>query len=247
MPPCDASSGARVALRVPRLLALARRMTALVFVGFALFVARDFLRRHPEDAPWAPLDLNAPVGWTTAAKLDRLRDRPAECRALLTAAGVRFTAEPLRRDGPACSLAGTLRVIDPGVPLQPGGLALSCPLAAALTVWTRQVVVPAARGAGTRATAITDFGSYNCRTIAGSDRPSEHATANAIDVSGVRLADGTAVSIARDWRSPGRRGALARRLRDGACRLFAVTLSPDYNAAHHDHLHLDMGHGRVCG
>ena len=121
------------------------------------------------------------------------------------------------------------------------------PLAAALTIWTRQVVVPAARAAGSRATAITDFGSYNCRTIAGSDRPSEHATANAVDVSGVRLAGGATVAIARDWRDPGPRGVVARRLRDGACRLFAVTLSPDDNAAHHDHLHLDMGRGRVCG
>jgi hypothetical protein len=28
-------------------------------------------------------------------------------------------------------------------------------------------------------------------------------------------------------------------VRDGACRLFATVLSPDYNAAHRDHLHLD--------
>ncbi len=108
------------------------------------------------------------------------------------------------------------------------------------------VVVPAARAAGDRATAITDLGSYNCRTIAGSDRLSEHATANAVDVSGIRLAHGEVV-IARDWRDRGPRGALARRLRDGACRLFRVVLSPDYNAAHQDHLHLDMGRGRGCG
>ncbi len=230
-----------------RLLATARLLSLLVVIGFALFVGRDFVRRHPEDAPWTPLDLSAPIGWATAAKLARLADHPAECRALLTAANVAFRTEPPRRDGPGCSLAGTLRVGDVGVPLRPGGLALSCPMAAALTVWTRQVVIPAARAAGTRATAITDFGSYNCRTIAGSDRLSEHATANAIDVSGLRLADGTAMTIARDWRDRGPRGVLAGRLHDGACRLFAVTLSPDYNAAHHDHLHLDMGRGRLCG
>lgn len=222
-------------------------LSLLVVAGFALFVARDFVHRHPENAPWTPLDLTAPIGWATAAKLGRLSARPAECRALLTAANVGFRPEPPRRDGPGCSLAGTLRVSNVGVPLRPGGLALSCPLAAALTVWTRQVALPAARAAGTRATAITDYGSYNCRTIAGSDRLSEHATANAIDVSGLRLADGTTVTIARDFRDPGPRGVLARRLHDGACRLFAVTLSPDYNAAHRDHLHLDMGRGRVCG
>ena len=232
---------------MPRLLAATRILTLLIVAGLALFVGRDFLRHHPEDAPWTPLDLAAPVGWATGGKLAALRDQPVECRALLAAAGVRFTREPPRRDGPGCSLGGTLRVTDPGVPLRPGGLALSCPLAAALTVWARQVVVPAAHAAGARATAITDFGSYNCRTIAGSDRLSEHATADAIDVSGVRLADGRTVSLARDWRDTGPRGALVRRLRAGACRLFAVTLSPDYNAAHRDHLHLDMGPARVCG
>ena len=37
-----------------------------------------------------------------------------------------------------------------------------------------------------------------------------------------------------------RLGAFLREVRDGACRLFPTTLSPDYNAAHADHLHLDM-------
>ncbi len=31
-----------------------------------------------------------------------------------------------------------------------------------------------------------------------------------------------------------------REVRDGACDLFATVLSPDYNAAHRDHLHLDQ-------
>lgn len=228
------------------MLATARLLTLFVVFGFAFSVGRDFLRRHPENAPWTPLDLTAPIGWATADKLAALGDHPAQCRALLTAGGVAFTPEPPRRDGHGCSLAGTVRLTDPGVPLRPGGLALSCPLAAALTVWTRQVVIAAARAAGERATAIIDFGSYNCRTIVGSVRLSEHATANAIDVAGIRLRHGE-IGIARDWRDRGPRGRLARRLRAGACRVFGVVLSPDYNAAHRDHLHLDMGRGRVCG
>ncbi len=228
-----------------RLLTAARLSTALVVLAFAMWVARDFVRRHPEDATWTALDLTAPVGWATAGKLAALRDRPAECRALLAAAGTRFAAAPPGRDGRGCSLAGTLQVTDVGVRLRPGGLALSCPLAAALTVWSRQVVIPAARAAGDHATVIADFGSYACRTIAGTDQPSEHATANAIDVAGVAFAHG-GVLIARDWHSSAARGILARRLRDGACGVFGVVLSPDYNAAHHDHLHLDMGRSRVC-
>jgi hypothetical protein len=36
-------------------------------------------------------------------------------------------------------------------------------------------------------------------------------------------------------------------VRDGACRLFATTLSPDYNAAHADHLHLDQANRGAGG
>nr|WP_328730168.1 extensin family protein [Falsiroseomonas algicola] len=35
-------------------------------------------------------------------------------------------------------------------------------------------------------------------------------------------------------------------MRDGACRWFRAVLSPDYNAAHADHFHFDMGPSTVC-
>jgi len=35
-------------------------------------------------------------------------------------------------------------------------------------------------------------------------------------------------------------------VRDGACRFFDVVLGPDYNDAHRDHFHLDMGAYRAC-
>ena len=34
--------------------------------------------------------------------------------------------------------------------------------------------------------------------------------------------------------------------RDDACRIFGTTLSPDYNAVHHDHLHLEAGRPGLC-
>lgn len=70
--------------------------------------------------------------------------------------------------------------------------------------------------------------------------------ADAIDVSGFRLADGTRIAVARDWRDD-HRGAFLRDIRDGACKLFATILSPDYNAAHADHLHLDQANRRRFG
>ncbi|HST92644.1 MAG TPA: extensin family protein, partial [Brevundimonas sp.] len=57
------------------------------------------------------------------------------------------------------------------------------------------------------------------------------------------LADGRKVSVLADWDGDGPAGpegsTFLKRIRDGACRAFGTTLSPDYNAAHANHLHLD--------
>jgi len=104
-------------------------------------------------------------------------------------------------------------------------------------------VQPAAwRRLGARVVAIEHLGSYNCRRLYG--RPSgdwsEHAHANALDVAAFRLADGRRVAVVKDWTGGGAKAAFLRDVRDGGCRLFATVLSPDYNAAHRDHLHLDQ-------
>ena len=58
------------------------------------------------------------------------------------------------------------------------------------------------------------------------------------------LANGRRITVARDWNDGGPDGAFLRDVRDGACGLFSTTLSPDYNASHRDHLHLDEAPGR---
>jgi hypothetical protein len=70
--------------------------------------------------------------------------------------------------------------------------------------------------------------------------------ANAIDIAAFTLTDGRVVSLARNWNRGGAGAAFLREVDDGACRLFNVVLGPDYNAAHRDHFHLDMGRFRVC-
>jgi len=69
---------------------------------------------------------------------------------------------------------------------------------------------------------------------------SEHATADAVDVAGFVLAGGKRITVVRDWQGDDAEARFLHEVRDGACRLFATTLSPDYNAAHRDHLHLDQ-------
>ena len=95
---------------------------------------------------------------------------------------------------------------------------------------------------------IETFGTFSCRRINGaaSGRWSEHATANAIDIWGFRLSDGRTVNVKADWRERGAEGQFLEDVFSGGCDVFRVALGPDYNAAHADHFHFDMGPGLAC-
>ncbi|HYI48977.1 MAG TPA: extensin family protein [Allosphingosinicella sp.] len=230
-------------LLVTLILLAAAALGALLVYGHA--------RRHPEDVPWTRLDLGRPVGAFTGRKLAGLEGR--HCLALLDRAGVRYTALPARDAGPQCGYEHGVR-LTPGGALamgyRPSDLGVNCALAAALALWEWHVVQPAARRHfGRPVTSVEHFGSYSCRRVNGSGTGawSEHARANAIDVAGFTLAGGRRITIARDWSRDGAEAAFLREVRDGGCRLFSTTLSPDYNAAHRDHLHLDQAERGAWG
>lgn len=75
---------------------------------------------------------------------------------------------------------------------------------------------------------------------------SEHATANAFDISGFRLKSGRLISVKTQWGTRSAEGKFLHVVRDGLCDWFNLTLSPDYNAAHEDHFHVDMGWWQSC-
>lgn len=218
----------------------------LVVAAILALVARDYFERHPQEAPWTPLSLDDPIGRFTARKLVRLADDPAQCRALLSSARSGDVAVPPRRVSEQCGYEDGMRLAPGGpnaIAFAPPGLVTSCPVAAALEIFERQIVQPAAlRHLGVRVAAIDHAGSYSCRRLYGRDEGafSEHATANAVDITGFRLSDGRTISILRHWEVGGPDSAFLREVRDGGCRLFATVLSPEYNAAHRDHLHLDQ-------
>ena len=217
----------------------------LIIVAAAYFYGREYVRRHPQDVPWTRLDLRHPIGLFTLRKLAGLGDRPAQCRALLGEAGIGDAPAPPKRSGADCGYADGMRLSQDGraVVFAPAGLVTSCPVAAALVLFERDVLQPAARRHfGQRVTTVDHAGSYSCRRLYGRQEGgfSEHATADALDIIGFRLGDGTRISVLRDWPGSGPKADFLRDVRDGACGLFATILSPDYNAAHADHLHLDQ-------
>jgi len=224
-----------------------RGLILLVLLGAAFAVGwqqfNKWVAANPEKVPWTPLALSHPIGTFTARKLSALADDTSQCLFLLETANIAHTPlPPLEADNCGYSNAVTLNdggAISPAlIPADPG---LACPVAAALVLWEREIIRPAAaRHFGRDVVAIDHYGTYSCRNIDGGSNRSEHSTANAIDIAGFRLADGNRITVAADWTREGPKAAFLREIRDGACKLFGTTLSPDYNAAHADHFHLDQ-------
>ena len=230
-------------------------LVVLALTALALFLGWAAMRGRPQDLPWTPLDLGQPIGMFTGRKLTGLTDDFPACRNVLDRAGVRYTVLPAVSGGARCGYADGVQLLNAGprrTAYTPAGLGVACPVAAALAVWEWEVVQPAAQTIlGSRVVGVDHFGSYSCRRIYGRDAGnwSEHSTADAVDIAGFRLADGRRITVVGDWgdgeTEP--KGRFLRSVRDGACRLFATTLSPDYNAAHRDHLHLDQASRGAMG
>jgi hypothetical protein len=199
-------------------------------------------------SPWATLDLDAPPNFLTRYKLSRLTDDDALCRQVLQHAAIEFDFVPDRETGTDCGFRNAVLVRRTSADVGKD-FSVTCRTAVSLALWERHALQPAAeKYFSQRVTAIQHFGSYSCRNVYG--RPeatrSRHATAEAWDVAGFVLADGRQIRVVREWLSTEAEAAFLRESRDGACRFFDGVLSPDYNAAHRDHLHFDRGPYRVC-
>lgn len=138
-------------------------------------------------------------------------------------------------------------VMNGRVRLSPPAL-LRCPMVPQVQRWIADVVDPAARYYyGQPLSEIKVAASYSCRpmnNVSGA-KLSEHGYANALDVSRFVLADGKVISVKADWNGDARDKAFLRSVHDGACKEFTTVLGPNYNAAHKDHLHVDLArHGR---
>ncbi|AMM26441.1 extensin-like domain-containing protein [Variovorax sp. PAMC 28711] len=209
--------------------------------------------------PWAPLDVTAPPDALTGFKLSRAQTDPARCKAALAQTGMQYDAVPDRTTGPGCGFDNAVRLRQAGVRFG-APLTLSCPMALSFAMWERHALQrAAAERFGQPVAAIEHLGSYACRNInrgegatPGASR-SRHATANALDVSGLTLRDGRRFSVQKNWAAanensaaPDEGAALLRDAHRGACRYFDGVLGPDYNAVHRDHFHLETGGFSMC-
>ncbi|WP_367374322.1 extensin family protein [Pseudomonas lini] len=218
-------------------------LLVLLIIGAAgLSVWRGWVAIPPQWNPWAPLDVKAEPNLLTRYKLMRLRDDPQLCDQALSSSGLRVSRQADSPDA-ACPLTNTLRVQSGEAALSSSFLA-SCSLAVAFALFERHALQPAAQAVyGQAVKRVDHLGSFACRNVYNREngRRSQHATADALDISGFRLADGRLISVLKDWPKDNQDARFLRQVRDGACDMFSVVLSPDYNAAHRNHFHVDVG------
>jgi hypothetical protein len=219
-----------------------RRLRFAAIVGLAL----AFAACAPTRLVGPGFRLSDPFGLAPQSRLARAARDPAQCYALLREEQAVFTPVRDEMQGEFCDVRNALTLDPSPTRLSPARPMMTCGLAAAFLLWSRQSVEPAARemlGADLR--QIDHFGVYACRRVNGQaeGRASAHARADAIDIAGFRLSDGRRITVEAGWGNDGAEGRFLRRVRDDACRTFGTVLSPDYNALHHNHLHLE-GAGR---
>ncbi|MFZ4172568.1 extensin family protein, partial [Enterobacter ludwigii] len=103
------------------------------------------------------------------------------------------------------------------------------------------------RYTGSELTRIEHLGSFACRNIyhRPDARRSEHATAEALDITAFGLANGERVTVQNGWKAtkmqPWLKGMLA-----ASCSYYGNSLGPEYNAAHASHFHLGMRGFGLC-
>lgn len=172
---------------------------------------------------------------------------PSACRLALTdAIAVAPSIPPIHGAG-GCGGEDLVRleavVVSPTqrVALKPPAI-LRCTMATAIANWVREDAAPLAAKLGSSLAEVDNFDSYECRgrnRIVGA-KLSEHGRANALDVRGLRLANGTTLGLTDRY--------LARETREAVltsvCTRFMTVLGPGSDWYHEDHIHLDLAERR---
>src|SRR5690606_12526630 len=110
--------------------------------------------------------------------------------------------------------------------------------------WASAALIPALKAArpGDRLAALRQASGYVCRNRNGASkgRISEHALGNAIDIASFVFESGKTLVIAARERDSTLDGAFQRTIAAAACLYFTTVLDPGSDAAHENHLHLDV-------
>jgi hypothetical protein len=176
------------------------------------------------------------------------QETEAACLAELDERKISYEKVADWHDANGCGITWAVRIKRSAIQWNRPAL-MACPLAVKIWDFETRVVEPAAkRELRQSVREMWNYGTYSCRGEVGGhpDRLSEHARGRAIDIGGFTLADGTVVTLLRDWTDSGAKGRFLHEVAKGACREFKGVLTPDSNSYHANHLHLDIGAYKFC-
>lgn len=172
------------------------------------------------------------------------------CLQRLTQLGLRFESRPPVKEN-SCQIENPVLVsaLPNGVAVVPASL-MACPVAESTARWMSESVAPEAqRQFQSAPTKLLIGTSYQCRDQRNGEKLSEHAFGNGLDVMGFEFAKREPLTISsRTEGSP--EATFQAAIRKAACPIFNTVLGPGSDAAHGDHLHLDLrqrkGDYRIC-
>ncbi|KFG68534.1 hypothetical protein JH26_16330 [Microvirga sp. BSC39] len=172
------------------------------------------------------------------------------CLERLSKLGLRFEKRPPVQEG-RCSIENPvlLSSLSNGIEVAPASL-MACPVAESLARWMSEVVAPEAeRQFQSAPTKVLIGTSYQCRDQRNGAKLSEHALGNGVDIMGFEFAKRSPLTIAaQSENSP--EATFQSAIQKAACPIFNTVLGPGSDAAHGDHLHLDLrerkGDYRIC-
>ena len=159
-----------------------------------------------------------------------IRGGGKQCLSELSERGIKFTSLGDVQEG-NCLIKNAVRVASLPETELSGALTLNCRTASSFISWVDEI----------EAKNIVHMGTYNCRKMRGSPLMSEHSFGTAIDIASI---NGSSVKL--HWKEKSDRGDYIRETARIACDYFSNSITPDHNALHHDHLHLDSGYGTTC-
>ena len=169
------------------------------------------------------------------------------CLEALRSEGVEAVRAEAPKDKAWCAIEDPVSIVSmtgPGGTVDfPARPLLDCKFATAFARWVNGVVAPV--GATTMDSEIrsVDTGpGYVCRNMNGAAQAkrSAHAIGNAIDVVGFRFRNGKNVLIESFDAAKGDERLFLSALRTSACGYFLTVLGPGSDAAHGNHLHVDI-------
>lgn len=183
------------------------------------------------------------------------------CPSRLKAAGFEVgVAEQPSDPNERCRIETPVRLKAVPVPSRPGTIVrlsdqpiLACRFADAFGHWLSDLVAPVVAGSlNTELKSVRTGPGFVCRNRNGAatGKLSAHAEGLAIDIAGFELANGSTLRIKPEPDAP--LNPVLSALRTAACGWFTTVLGPGSDAAHADHLHLDVqqhgssGRYRIC-